>query len=153
VHSNNVKKVVRALEIYYLTGKTKTEITAMGPYKKIYDFDIVCYLPARDELYEQINARVDRMLAGGLLDEIDKIIETGIKDRVAAINVIGYNELFDFREGRLTFDEAVNLIKQNSRRFAKRQITWLKGMARTRFFNKPEGVLDCLTNILEDGNI
>ncbi len=153
VHPNNVKKVIRALEIYYLTGKTKSEITAVGSYKKIYDFKIICYLPPRDHLYEKINSRVDLMLKRGLQDEIDMIIKMGLKDQVRQINAIGYNELFDFKDGRLGFDEAVNLIKQNSRRFAKRQITWLRGMQNVQFCDKPEGVLDCLINIVEGRNI
>jgi tRNA dimethylallyltransferase len=148
VHPNNVKKIIRALEIYYLTGRTKTEILTMGSYKKIYDFVVVCFMPSRTELYERINSRVDRMLEAGLLDEVDTLIKSGFKDRVARINVIGYNELLDYRDGRLTYEEAVNLIKQNSRRFAKRQITWFNGMSEIQIFNKPDGVLDCLINIL-----
>lgn len=148
VHPNNIKKVIRALEIYYLTGKTKTEILTMGSYKKIYDYKVICLMPPRAELYQKINTRVDRMLTAGLLDEVDGLIKAGLKDRVTGINVIGYNELFEYRDGRLNYEEAVNLIKQNSRRFAKRQITWLNGMADLQILNNPDGVLNCLINIL-----
>ncbi len=153
VHPNNVKKVIRALEIYYLTGKSKSEIMAVGSYKNIYEFKIICYLPPREHLYEKINSRVDLMLECGLRDEIEMLINMGLKDQVRQINVIGYNELFEFMDGHLSFDEAMNLVKQNSRRFAKRQITWLKSMQNIQFCDKPEGVLDCLSNIVEGRNI
>ncbi len=129
VHPNNIKRVIRALEIYYLTGLSKSDIIARAAKKKAdYNYYMVCYLPPREKLYEKINKRVDLMIKAGLLDEVEKLCEMGIKEQVESINVIGYNELFKYFDGELSLESAVNLIKQNTRRFAKRQITWFKGM-------------------------
>jgi len=145
VHPHNIKKIIRALEIYHLTGKSKTELHMNAKHKKPkYNFDTVCFLPSREVLYDKINNRVDEMLRIGLLDEINCLIDNGLKGEVEKVNVIGYNELFNYIDGELSYDSAVNLIKQNSRRYAKRQITWFRGIADLKIFENRDEAIEYL---------
>ena len=142
IHPNNIKKIIRALEIYYLTGKTKTEILGKRrPTEEEYLFEVDCLMPPRDELYEKINARVELMIKSGLLDEVEKLIKMGLKEVIKGINVIGYNELFSYFDDEISLETAINLIKQNTRRFAKRQITWFNGMKNVKFYKSPGEIL------------
>lgn len=142
IHPNNIKKIIRALEIYYLTGKTKTELLEKGrSAEKGYIFEVNCLRPPRDKLYEKINVRVELMVKSGLMDEVEKLIKKGLKEEVKGINVIGYNELFRYFEDEISLETAINLIKQNTRRFAKRQITWFNGMKNVEFYKSPGEIL------------
>lgn len=146
VHPHNRVRVVRALEIYDLTGKTKSALTASDTYKKSrYHFDFFCLAPLRARLYEIIDARVDQMLAGGLLEEIQGLAREGFAERIRAANVIGYGELLEYLEGRAGLEEAVAAIKQNSRRYAKRQMTWFRHQADCRFFEESGAILEALS--------
>jgi len=141
VHPNNIKKIIRALEIYYLTGKPKSEILTQnrgstGKYK----YKIFCLNQPREILYEKINARVDIMIKSGLLNEVERLIENGLKDAIRKVNVIGYNELLRYFENEISLETAINLIKQNSRRYAKRQITWFKGTKNINFYDSAEAL-------------
>ncbi len=145
VHPNNVKRLIRALEIYYQTGKPKSNLINQTQYEPdLYNYDIVCLMLPRDELYRRINARVDAMIKAGLPDEVKTIMEKGLKDVISKINVIGYNELFRYFEKEISLETAINLIKQNSRRYAKRQITWFKGMKNIQFFDSEDVLKDYL---------
>ncbi len=128
IHPNNIRKVIRALEICYLTGRPKSKILAEGKSEPSNRYDIVCLIPPREKLYENINLRVDRMMKDGLLGEVESLHNMGLAERIRRINVIGYNELLRYIDDQISLSTAVNLIKQNSRRFAKRQITWFRGM-------------------------
>jgi len=143
IHPHNIKRLVRALEIFYITGKSKSELIYgnLGGENE-YDYRAICLMPPREILYRRINERVDRMIAGGLPDEIKMLIEAGLKEDVAGVNVIGYNELFRHIDGELSLDEAVSLIKINTRHFAKRQITWYRGMADMAYLDGPEAVAE-----------
>lgn len=135
IHPNNRRRVIRALEIFYLTGKSKSELAATGAYAKPrYNFDYYCLVPDRENLYAVINARVDAMMTCGLLEEIEQLVAEGRKEDIRRANVIGYNELLSYLDGDAGLDEAVSMIKQNTRRFAKRQITWFRGQEGCRFF-------------------
>ncbi|MFH2035377.1 MAG: tRNA (adenosine(37)-N6)-dimethylallyltransferase MiaA [Candidatus Zixiibacteriota bacterium] len=145
VHPHNIKKIIRALEIYRLTGKSKTELHEKSEHRKPdYDFETVCLLPPREELYEKINNRVDQMIESGLESEVRKLVTDGYRTAVETVNVIGYNEFFKYFDGELSFDSAVNLIKQNSRRYAKRQITWFRGMANLKIIDNKNEIIDDL---------
>ena len=127
IHENNLKRVIRALEVYHMTGKTKTELdrisrTAESKYeaKIIY----LCF-NSRELLYERINRRVDIMLENGLEKEVRKLYESGaLCGDTTAGQAIGYKEMLKYIEGQITLSEAADEIKQNSRRYAKRQLTW-----------------------------
>ncbi len=84
------------------------------------------------------------MIKAGLLDEVEEIINSGLKEAVRKVNVIGYNELFRYFDDEISLDTAINLIKQNSRRYAKRQITWFRGMKNIDFYDSPDGLKDDL---------
>jgi tRNA dimethylallyltransferase len=127
IHPHNQVRLIRALEIYYLTGKPKSEIAASGPYRKSeHTFKYFCLTPPREALYSQINERVDQMLSAGLVQEVQTLVSRGLKKRLQVANVIGYSEIIDHLDGNLSLDATVSSIKQSSRRYAKRQLTWFR---------------------------
>ena len=125
IHKNNKKRVARALEIYYLTGKTKSEadrdaVKETSPYDTLY---FVIEYQNRQILYDRINRRVDQMLANGLVEEARRCLKTAGK---TAAQAIGHKELQPYFNGSAGLEEAAENIKRETRRYAKRQITWFK---------------------------
>lgn len=152
IHANNKIRVIRALEIYELTGKSKTELIASDAYKRSkYDYTYYCLQPERDTLYAAINDRVDSMMQAGLLDEAESLVNRGLEPQLRKANVIGYEELLDYFEDRLSLDEAVAMIKQNSRRYAKRQMTWFRHQADCQVFEDPDSLTEALSARLSGG--
>lgn len=127
IHPNNVKRVIRALEVYYSTGKTITEQQENSK-KGENPYDTIVFMPAweRDELYERIDRRVDMMFESGLVKEVSTLMEYGYTKDLNSMQGIGYKEVFEYLEGNITYDALVELIKKNSRNFAKRQMIWFK---------------------------
>ena len=130
IHPNNVKRVARAIEIYRLSGMTKTELdknSRLGEQR----FDIRCaglFYSDREALYRRIEKRVDMMMDEGLEAETRALLAEGVfKENATAAQAIGYKELIGFIEGRETLAEAVEALKAATRRYAKRQITWFSG--------------------------
>ncbi len=127
LHPNDVKRVIRAIETVRTTGKTRTKLDsesrpATSPYNYIYmaiDMD-------RKTLYERIEKRVDIMLSDGLLQEVEKHIIPNLKEMSTATAAIGYREAVWYFKGLCTYDEMALLLKRNTRRYAKRQLTWLR---------------------------
>lgn len=124
IHINNTKRVLRALEIYYATGKTMTEQKKLSkaepiPYDVIY-IGLKC--KDREKLYERINKRVDIMLEKGLLEETREVLKSNLSDTAKA--AIGYKELKPYIDGEVSFCDAVEKLKRETRRYAKRQLTW-----------------------------
>lgn len=145
LHPNNKVRVIRALEIFNLTGKPKSELAATGGYRKSgYRYRYYCLLPERQALYRTIEDRVDQMMKRGLLDEIRQLIKDGLQEQTRSANVIGYIELLDYLDGKTTLSEAVSLIKQNSRRYAKRQITWFRHQTGGEFFHDAASLCESL---------
>lgn len=135
IHAHNQVRVIRALEIYELTGFSKSELTRSGTYKRSkHSYEFLCLQQEREILYDRINRRVDQMLAQGLLAEVGRLVSEGLEHRLRRANVIGYEELLDYLKGRMTLSEAIDLIKRNSRRYAKRQITWFRHQARCSYY-------------------
>ncbi|MEW5922608.1 MAG: tRNA (adenosine(37)-N6)-dimethylallyltransferase MiaA [Candidatus Zixiibacteriota bacterium] len=150
-HPHNIKRIIRALEIFELTGRSKSEIIAAG--NKKYDdyfYKIYCLMPPREQLYSRINKRVDEMIDAGLIDEVENLVKSGRRKNVEKVNVIGYAELFRYFDNELSLDSAVNLIKQNTRRFAKRQITWFRGMANLHYLTEPDEAYGVLRMFFSD---
>lgn len=119
----NPQRMMRALEVIESTGKSI--LSFQSQQKKVRDFNILKFgleLP-RTELYDRINSRVDLMMQDGLLKEVESLLP---HNKLNALQTVGYTELFDFLNRKLSLDEAINLIKQNSRHYAKRQMTWFK---------------------------
>ncbi len=128
VDRHNPKRVIRALEVYELTGKTLGEWNAQSKLEPPkYDSLIIGlrYLD-REKLYERINKRVDIMIENGLLSEVEKLISMGIKDTVTAGQAIGYKEFYPYFDGIAGLEECVEKLKQESRKYAKRQMTWFR---------------------------
>ena len=127
LHPNNIRRIIRAMEIYHATGKTMTqyahESQEKKPIKSVY---IGLSYGDREKLYEKINNRVDQMIANGLLDEIKGLLQNGVPRDCQAMQAIGYKEFIPVVDGIISMEEAVDSIKRNSRRYAKRQLTWFK---------------------------
>ncbi len=133
VHANNVKRVLRALEIYELTGKTKSEQDDRE--KELnYDALLICLNPDRDELYERINDRVEDMFDNKLEIEVQDLVNMGYNFNLQSMQAIGYKEFRDFISDRKSLEEVKEEIKTNSRHYAKRQITWFKRYDFCKFF-------------------
>ncbi len=120
----NWKRVMRALEVYHLTGKPIGE--HQEDYKRETSFDFVQFglLWDRQTLYKNIEDRVDQMIELGLVDEVKKVLEMGYDKNRNALNTVGYKEIISYLEGEYSLVRAIELIKRNTRRFAKRQMTW-----------------------------
>lgn len=141
IHENNVKRVVRALEIYESTGMTKTEADRRT--REIdppYDATVIgLHYPEREILYGRIDFRVDEMLANGLLEETRALYEAGVFERNAtAAQAIGYKELLGVLEGTDTLEAAVETLKRATRRYAKRQITWFSAKPYVKWIDMTE---------------
>ncbi len=126
-HKNNVKRVVRALEIYYTTGVTKTDWDRRSREKESrYDAVIIGLdFKDRETLYERINRRVDLMVEGGLVSEVKSLDSESFRAGTASAG-IGYKEILRYLDGKTNLSEAVEEIKRNSRNYAKRQLTWFR---------------------------
>ncbi len=132
IHKNNRKRIERALSYYYnnnevLSSKEKTD-------KILYDTVFIGLTTDRETLYKRINDRVDVMLKNGLLDEAKKIYDTGIRSK-AVMTPIGYKELFEYFDSKVSLEEAIELIKKRSRNYAKRQYTWNKHQLNVNWFD------------------
>ncbi len=129
IHKNNVRRVARAVEIYELTGKTKTYFDEQSR-KSAGDISlevITLDFHNRENLYNRVDMRVDKMMEEGLTDEVKSLYERGLlSPENTASQAIGYKELIAYIEGKCSLDEAVELIKLSSRRYAKRQLTWFR---------------------------
>jgi tRNA dimethylallyltransferase len=127
------RRLIRALEVYAITGKPISEFHAEQETKPKFKAVQVGLDWKRAELYDRINERVDRMIAGGLVDEVKRLRARGYNRHLNALNTVGYKEVFDYLEGSCSLEDAVRLIKQNTRRYAKRQLTWFRADRRIRW--------------------
>ena len=134
IHPNNVRRVIRALEIYHLTGKTMQEYQSHQQPDLLYNTAIVGLTMDRDQLYERINLRVDMMMDEGLLPEVKALYQQGLRE-CQSIQAIGYKEIYEYLDGKVTLNEAVENLKQNSRRYAKRQLTWFRNKMKVEWFD------------------
>jgi len=136
--ATKVRRVVRALEVYYSTGKPISELHSVQ--ETIIPFTVVQFGLEWDRriLYQRIEHRIDEMIKHGLVDEVQALISKGYSRTLNALNTVGYNEVFQFLEGTLTREEMVRLIKQNTRRYAKRQMTWFRADKRIRWISVNE---------------
>lgn len=125
IHPNNTRRVIRALEMIELHGIAKSEEQHQRGNIPIYHHLIIGMNMDREVLYERINKRVDIMMEQGLLDEVRGLWEKGIRN-VQSVQAIGYKEIYRSLDGEISLEEAINQIKQNSRRYAKRQLTYFR---------------------------
>lgn len=133
IHPNNYRRVIRALEIFYTTGLTMTEIHAKQKKTPKYNHLLIGLEMERPLLYESINQRVDDMIADGLVDEVKLLYDSGYSN-AQSMKAIGYKELIPYITGESSLEECVTLLKRNSRRYAKRQYTWFKNQMEVDWF-------------------
>lgn len=151
IHYNNVKRVVRALEVYHITKKPFSHFKQDK--KPIFDFKYYILNLDREKLYENINKRVDIMIENGLIYEVKCLKARGYTKDLQSMQGIGYKEVFDYLDGITTKEQMIEKIKQNSRNYAKRQITWFKKEENSEFIFKDEKSEDDILNyIIEDFN-
>lgn len=139
IHANNVKRVIRALEYYELTGEkislhNEREAAKESPY--CYTYFVLNDL--REKLYQRIDARVDEMLKEGLIQEVEKLSKMGYTRNLVSMQGLGYKEILAYLEGECSLEEAIYILKRDTRHFAKRQITWFKREPDVIWVNKPE---------------
>ena len=150
ISSNDKKRIIRILEIFKCTGKTKTQQEIESRQKDIkYDYRVFGINIERPILYERINKRVDIMVEQGLIDEVKYILKK-YKEFPTAMQAIGYKEIVEFLNGNITKEEAIEKIKQESRRYAKRQITWFKRIEHILWLNGLETTQNNIDIILEE---
>ena len=127
IHTNNTKRVIRALEYYYLTGQPISAHNEQEHKKESpYNFAYFVLTDDRAHLYERIDRRVDLMMEKGLVDEVKRLYDMGYHKDMVSMQGLGYKELLSYLDGECTLDEAVYIIKRETRHFAKRQLTWFR---------------------------
>ena len=127
IHANNTKRVIRALEFYKQTGTKISEHNKQESAKESpYDFCYFVLTDDRDYLYERINLRIDQMLEEGLVDEVQQLKDKGYTRDMVSMQGLGYKEILDYLNGKCTLDEAIYILKRDTRHFAKRQLTWFR---------------------------
>lgn len=134
LHTNDVKRVIRALEVFYLSGKTLSS-DADKLEKSPYNILMYGLTMDRKELYSRIEQRVDKMLGQGLVDEVKGLLDKGYSSSLTSMQGLGYKEIILYLNGTLSLGEAVDLLKMNTRRFAKRQLTWFRRDGRIRWID------------------
>lgn len=135
IHPNNLKRVIRALEIYKTTGKKKSELDKEQLSEPLYEPEITGLMRDREVLYDRINKRVDIMMEKGLIDEVSELIKMGIDENSTSMQAIGYKEIIEYLDGKTSLSDAVDKIKRESRRYAKRQLTWFKRNEKIHWIN------------------
>ncbi len=136
IHKNNVKRVIRALEVCHITGNKFSEMnTDIRKPSEKYNCIIIGLEMDRDILYQRINKRVDIMVENGLIEEVKSLLDKGYDRNLVSLQGIGYKEIIDYLEGKTTKQDAIDILKTNTRRFAKRQFTWFKADSNIKWFD------------------
>ncbi|MBP2658157.1 MAG: tRNA dimethylallyltransferase [Firmicutes bacterium] len=128
LHPNDLRRIIRALEIYYLSGETVSQNKLMEQHILLYDAVVIGLTMERKLLYERINQRVDLMMSQGLINEVEKLLNSGIPANCQAMQGIGYKEIVKYLQKEIDLATAIGSIKQATRNFAKRQLTWYRKM-------------------------
>lgn len=150
IHPNNVKKVIRALEAAEAGERVKDFAKDLVPTDE-YSATLIGLTRDRDQLYDRINRRVDLLVEQGLLDEVKKLLAMGLTESDISMKGIGYKEIIAYYHGQYDLEEAIDLVKKNTRHYAKRQLTWFKRYKDMKWFNISEydSDEDCLEEIFK----
>jgi len=152
ISPNDKKRIIRILEIYHSTGKTKTELEVESRKNEVkYDYKVFAIDMDRSILYDRINRRVDIMLENGLIEEVKKLLEEYDKFPTA-MQGLGYKEVVEYFDGILTKEEMIEKIKQETRRYAKRQLTWFRKNKDTIWLDGLDNLQNNINIILEEIN-
>lgn len=135
IHPNNVKKVIRALEVYYISGETIKDFSESFIKTTDYDYIVIGLTRERAELYNRINRRVENIMEKGLIEEVRRLVSMGLTEDDISMKGIGYKEIIRYLNKDCSLEEAVASIKRNTRRYAKRQITWFKRYPDIMWYN------------------
>lgn len=139
IHKNNTKRVIRALEYYNETGKKFSQNNEeQRQNESPYDFKYFVLNMEREKLYERINMRVDMMVNAGLIEEVKNLLKMGYHRELKSMQGIGYKEIVSYLNGEMSLDEAIETLKQNTRHFAKRQLTWFRREKNVTWINYDE---------------
>lgn len=133
IHPNNTKRVIRAIEVL-MSGEKMNDFSKDLRYNKKYRPIIIVLNRDRQELYDRINLRVDIMLKNGLIEEVRGLLDRGYTEDMISMQGIGYKEIIKYFKGEYTLDEAIEIIKRDSRRYAKRQLTWFRRYKNAKWF-------------------
>ena len=160
IHANNIKRVIRALEFYHLSGKRISEHNEKEREKTSpYHFAYFVLTDERSHLYANIDKRVDLMIEQGLVDEVQKLKNMGFHRDMVSMQGLGYKEILDYLDGKTTLEEAIYIIKRETRHFAKRQLTWFRRERDVIWLDKQAydyqdaKILDSMINILKEKTI
>lgn len=149
LHPNDIRRVVRALEVYDLTGTPLSAQRMPGPEDAPYDFQLYALDMPREILYSRVDQRVDQMMRDGLLDEVKRLKDSGVPADAQSMQGLGYKELLPVLDGKASLEEAVSLIKLRTRHYAKRQLTWFKRDERIRWIPfKPGDALGPIAELI-----
>ena len=152
ISENDKKRILRILEIYHATGKNKTEQEIESRKKEIeYDYKVYALNWDREILYQRINQRVDIMIQRGLIQEVEKILQK-YNEFPTAMQGLGYKEVVQYLQGKLTKEEMIEKIKLETRRYAKRQMTWFRKNKQTIWLNGQDNIQNNIKIILEGIN-
>lgn len=155
LHPGDLRRVIRALEVYYLTGKPASSYMKLNQYHQpLYSLLMFGLNLERAKLYRRIEQRVDKMLATGLVEEVQCLLAGGYSKELNAMRSLGYKEIAAYLSGEISFEKAVELLKRNTRRFAKRQLTWFRRDTRIKWldidkFDSFEAIAQEITKSLE----
>ena len=160
IHANNIKRVIRALEYHHQTGKKISEHNEEQKKKASpYNFAYLVLTHHRDILYRRIDARVDQMIEQGLVEEVQMLLERGYTKDLVSMQGLGYKEIIPYLQGECSLEEAIYILKRDTRHFAKRQITWFKREKEVIWLNKAEFedqeeiILERILEILKEKDI
>lgn len=159
IHKNNVKRIIRALEYYHQTGEAisvhnERERSRVSPY----NFAYFVLDMNRRKLYDRIECRVDKMMEEGLVEEVSRLSDMGLTKEHISMQGLGYKEIYDYIQGNTTLEEAVYILKRDTRHFAKRQLTWFKRERDVIWINKDHyendtQIIDFMTAVLREKGI
>ena len=160
IHANNVKRVIRALEFYHLTGTPISQHNENERQKESpYNFAYFVLTDDRETIYSRIDKRVDIMMEHGLLDEVKRLKEMGYHKKMVSMQGLGYKEILDYLDGVYSLEEAVYIIKRETRHFAKRQLTWFRRereicwMDKSKYNQNEEELLNAIIDVLLEKEI
>ncbi len=152
IHPNNLIRTIRALEVYYLSRRPMSEFHREHRFsERPYDVLKIGLNREREVLYRDIDRRVDRMMEAGLVDEVKRLLEMGYSRDLKPLQGLGYKEMLAYIDGRLTLDEALGLVRRNTRHYARRQMTWFRRDGSICWFRPDErrGIIEAIKDFLD----
>ena len=135
IHPNNIKKIIRALEVFEESGDIMKDFQDSMVENTKFDYVLIGLIRNRQELYNRINSRVDLLIERGLVNEVKGLVELGLDDQDISMKGLGYKEIIKYLKGEYTLEEAMEILKRDTRRYAKRQITWFKRYEKIKWFD------------------